>query len=288
MVSSRFLLHAIAVAALLIPTNCKKEEVSTGETESMTVQPVENCATPQPTPAELTQFYQFASAVGAFSVTDDARLSTPVEVPVYVWVIRKGDVGAVSQQRVNAMIQLLNERYVGTRYRFRLVARTEITNHPEWYSMIGGSAAERAAKRALRKGGRETLNVWTAYAGRVSSTRIVTGYARRGGALDGIVIIPANVTQTTAIHEVGHWLGLLHTFQGGCTTPNDGVADTPQEESATDGCPANRDSCRAPGVDPVRNYMDYSSCRSEFTAGQRQLMNASWPIDGRGVLMFQR
>jgi hypothetical protein len=156
-VSSRFLLHAIAVAALLIPTNCKKEEVSTGETESMTVQPVENCATPQPTPAELTQFYQFASAVGAFSVTDDARLSTPVEVPVYVWVIRKGDVGAVSQQRVNAMIQLLNERYVGTRYRFRLVARTEITNHPEWYSMIGGSAAERAAKRALRKGGLKRL-----------------------------------------------------------------------------------------------------------------------------------
>lgn len=275
------------LTVVLAMANCKKAEITRDEEKATTAQS-ESCGTSDPAPEELQRFYELANAVSALGVSEPRRLAAPVEIPVYVWVIRKGDLGGVTQDRVTSMIRLLNAEYRGTRYSFRLVARTEITNHPEWYSMIGGSAAERAAKVALRKGGRETLNIWTAYAGRVSSTRIITGYARRGGSLDGIVIIPGNVTQTTSVHEVGHWLGLLHTFQGGCSQPNDGVADTPQQRSPTDGCPAAQDSCPAPGADPFHNFMDYSSCRREFTPGQRQLMNASWPVQGQGTLMFQR
>ena len=67
----------------------------------------------------------------------------------------------------------------------------------------------------------------------------------------------------TAVHEVGHWFGLLHTFQdNSCDKGSSGdfIADTAQEMSATDGCPVGKDSCPGSlGVDPIGNFMDYSS-----------------------------
>lgn len=67
----------------------------------------------------------------------------------------------------------------------------------------------------------------------------------------------------TAVHEVGHWFGLLHTFEGlSCdsTDRGDFVDDTPQEMTPTEGCPTGKDSCPGDmGLDPIGNYMDYSS-----------------------------
>ncbi|GME64885.1 hypothetical protein GTA08_BOTSDO08383 [Neofusicoccum parvum] len=80
----------------------------------------------------------------------------------------------------------------------------------------------------------------------------------------------------TATHEVGHWFGLLHTFDGfECGGEGDGVADTPAQSEATQGCPVGKDSCPGEeGVDPVHNYMDYSSdeCKTEFTPDQEERM----------------
>jgi len=62
--------------------------------------------------------------------------------------------------------------------------------------------------------------------------------------------------------QVGHWLGLKHTFNGGSSSNpvcgTDDVDDTPTESRPAFGCPVNRDTCPGLGVDPIYNFMDYT------------------------------
>lgn len=77
----------------------------------------------------------------------------------------------------------------------------------------------------------------------------------------------------TATHEIGHWLGLNHIW-GDAPCGDDGVADTPPQQTSTNGCPNGIvQSCNNEG-NMYMNFMDYTNdqCVYMFTNGQAERM----------------
>ena len=146
-------------------------------------------------------------------------------------------------------------------------------------------------KRALYVPGTNILNMYLTTAGDYLGWAYLPKVVTQGNAfLDGVVIDWESLRGAsptyqgrydqgeTATHEVGHWLNLEHTFYRGCNGRGDYVDDTPYEATPTSGCPVGKDTCTAPGLDPIHNYMDYSydQCYTEFTAGQAARMQDAW------------
>ncbi|SDC24341.1 zinc metalloprotease [Actinokineospora iranica] len=209
-------------------------------------------------------------------------------IPVYVHVMMSASgAGDVSNAQIAEQISVLNKNFDGkesphaadTGFTFRLAGIDRFRND-EWHK-----DRHSTSYRALtRKGGMNALNIWLVdfdYLGIAtfpwSGNPFIDGVRVHWNSLPGGGIANYNLGET-ATHEVGHWLGLYHTFQGGCTTKNDQVADTPAQSSPTNGCPEGRDSCTLPGIDPIHNYMDYSfdSCYNQFTDGQSRRMSDMW------------
>jgi hypothetical protein len=218
-------------------------------------------------------------------------------VPVYFHVVTDGATGAVTDEQIAGQIAVLNNTFAGgeggpdTGFRFTLAGLTH-SDHADWFYANPGGADEDGMKRTLKQGGNNALNLYSTTAGDYLGWAYLPDITTKAGQVhrDGVVFdwesIPGTSTTyagrydqgETATHEVGHWLNLEHTFFGGCSAKGDFVEDTPAEKTATSGCPAGKDTCKAPGLDPIHNYMDYSydSCYTEFTPGQVQRMRDAW------------
>ncbi|KAH9062053.1 hypothetical protein EDB87DRAFT_1609070 [Lactarius vividus] len=177
-------------------------------------------------------------------------------------------------------MNVLNNNFASTGLAFRLVGIDRTVN-ADWFNNAAPGTPQQTAMKALRRGGAADLNIYsvgfnsTDHLGYAtfpfdySSNPQDDGVVFRYSSVPGGTAAPYNQGKTVT-HEVGHWVGLFHTFQGGCNGDGDFVKDTPAEASPAFGCPTGRDTCSSSGVDPIHNFMDYSddSCLTQFTRGQ--------------------
>jgi len=141
------------------------------------------------------------------------------------------------------------------------------------------------------------MNIWIVNSIESSGEGTTLGYAEfpySGGSSDYGVIIRHDAYGTvgtasgdrTLTHEIGHCLGLFHTFQGGCHSDDcsdngDYCCDTPPESEAHWSCVTTLNSCVDVPVndlygfnanDQWENFMSYAPCQNMFSEDQKAIM----------------
>jgi len=262
----------------------------------------DRCAVRDPSAADQEAIERDLAA----SIPQGKSTTGVVNVPVYFHVVipSEGSGAEDVSDLIPAQMDVLNAPYASAGFQFQLVSQEVVTNDA-WFFSAQGSAEEQEMKASLRQGGADALNIYA------TAGDIYLGWATfpvwyRGPLkfYDGVVVYWATLPGTgfkipgveeeppdglieydlgdTATHEVGHWLGLYHTFQGGCNKNGDRIDDTPAELEPQFFC-AERDSCtgkKFPGSDPIHNFMDYvdDRCMDHFTGDQQERMQKQWRI----------
>jgi hypothetical protein len=231
-----------------------------------------------------------------------AKPTSVITISTHVHVITTAQgKGGVTARQIADQIRVMNAGYAGTtssvaadtQFQFRLDS-VDYTANDAWYDwhmtpdFTTDDAEAAQAKRALHIGGWDDLNIYVAGLGDG-----LLGYAtfpqQRDLGLDGLVLLNESLPGgkaapynegDTATHEIGHWLGLFHTFQDGCQQPGDYVDDTPYQADGDNifFCNESDDTCTQPGLDPVHNFMSYGDdpCLDRFTDGQAKRMAQTW------------
>ncbi|HKZ03825.1 MAG TPA: zinc metalloprotease, partial [Pyrinomonadaceae bacterium] len=211
------------------PTGTAAEAISKNQGRS--------CGTAAPGPARIAEiegsFQRFKQSRGGKKVA-----SGTATIRVYFHVISEGsgiENGDVPDHMLRAQIRVLNDSFGGltggsdTPFRFELAGITRTTDS-DWFNMGILSIQERQAKAALRQGGADVLNIYTTNGGGYLGWATFPSSYKSQPSQDGVVILYSSLPGgslfpynegDTATHEVGHWLGLYHTFQNGCTPGND-------------------------------------------------------------------
>ncbi|KAJ3474140.1 hypothetical protein NLG97_g9972 [Lecanicillium saksenae] len=245
------------------------------------------------------------------------RQDSSYTVRIYFNVITVNDTlkgGNVPQETIDDQLEILNAAYENAGFTF--VADDAVyTENEDWRKIVQRGDNEYAMMSSLRQGDYSELNIYITTIAPEPDGSVTLAYAtlpdkasERAFQVDGIVLDantlpgvaePPYNKGITLVHEAGHWLGLLHTFErgngtaaddelAGCKGDGDFVQDTPAEASAAFGCQIDRDTCTGqleednttsdPGPDPIHNYMDYGDdeCLNTFTDGQAQRMQTAY------------
>ncbi|MFN2375091.1 MAG: zinc metalloprotease [Candidatus Binatia bacterium] len=228
------------------------------------------------------------SAGGAAALQGSEAVGGVRDIPVafhVIYSVKRGrELGNVSLARIEDQIEVLNDAYAGRGFSFHLAGVTRTQNN-QWFTGCYNSSTEADFKQALAVDPATTLNLYSC-----QLAQNILGYAYYPDTFDedhflhGAVLHHESLPGggwgnyslgDTCTHEVGHYLGLAHTFENGCSSPGDEVADTPAEASPAYDCDPSRDTCASPGLDPIYNFMDYTddACMFEFTPGQEVRMD---------------
>lgn len=225
---------------------------------------------------------EFAASTGI----TDADLSAVVPV-AFVHIV-DGDAGRLDAQHRSRQIQVLNDAFAPLNVRFTHDEdAVKVVDDAQYFRMGHDSLRERTCKTENQMLDPTTgLNFYTARPGGG-----ILGWARFPVELEGDPVMDGVVVRhtslpggggapfdlgMTAVHEVGHWLGLYHTFQDGCAGLGDEVADTAAHAGPNYGKPSDEgqpfNACSADSVCPIHNFMNYvdDDTMSEFTTGQNQ------------------
>lgn len=245
------------------------------------------CGTPPPTPAAKIQANRVIDALRAYRVNFRGK----TVIPIRFHIIHQGGRGYLPDRQLKAQVALLNRAYAPASIQFTF-ADANLHENDAWFTLEPGSDAEIEMKTTLGTDTARSLNIYTAEpAGGVLGYATFPWWYADTPQLDGVVVHHGSLPNAarpwgdqpwpfdlgmTAVHQVGHWCGLYHTFQGGCEAPGDDIADTAYEQNAAAGCPL-RQSSLCPDetrFDPVENYMDSSddACMKQFTPLQYQRM----------------
>ena len=205
-----------------------------------------------------------------------------IHIPVQFVHLRDGDTGVITADQRKDQMNVLNAAYNQHGIVFSYEEDdVKTVDNTEWFRMGHGSAAERAAKTSLQVNPETTLNFYTTNGAGLLGWATFPWELDGDPAIDGVVVLytslphvgqpPYNLGQT-ATHEVGHWLGLYHTFQGGCFATGDHVGDTVAHSGPNYGKPQvglRHNACDNEPA-PVKNYMNYvdDDWMDSFTDGQ--------------------
>src|SRR5262245_10176433 len=293
----RTVVGALAVVGVVLAGCGGASEVESASS-ALSGPPVVRCGVKDPSSSQQQAVEQDIAATQVAQGGVGAPKLGAITVPVYVHVITSTSGAGDVSRLVSRQIYVLNAAYSPARVKFDLV-RVDVTANDAWYTVGFGSKEEKAMKTTLRQGGGDALNLYTASlgGGLLGWATFPKSYHSQPSD-DGVVVLdeslpggnaafsstnePDGVLSynlgDTATHEVGHWLGLYHTFQNGGSASGDKVDDTPAEAAPQFYC-IERDSCPGrPGVDPIHDFMDYvdDACMFEFTAGQQSRMRDQW------------
>jgi len=211
----------------------------------------------------------------------------PIVIRIAFHVIISKGHGNLKDKKVKEQVDVLNRAY-SPHFEFQLI-NTTYSKNDLWFS---NNDSELKMKKSLRQGGCETLNVYSnsgyGYLGFANFPNSCARYPFLDGAVINFDTLPGGPLGNfdggdTLTHEVGHWLGLYHTFQGdiegdGCEGSGDHVDDTPIHRRNFS-CDEGQNTCdNTEETDPLNNFMNYTpdSCMQSFTPGQFERMVWHW------------